>query len=100
MMLLCWEIIFQKINVTVIRDKHANKIKIDITDNGIGMSEERVKTIEEPFVTYKDDAPGLGIPLAIRVIKDCHGVIKFNSEENVGTTIKITLNMFKENIKK
>lgn len=90
----------KKINVTVIRDKHANKIKIDITDNGIGMSEERVKTIEEPFVTYKDDAPGLGIPLAIRVIKDCHGVIKFNSEENVGTTIKITLNMFKENIKK
>lgn len=88
----------RKINVIVIRDKHANKIKIDIKDNGIGMNEERLKTIQEPFVTYKDDAPGLGIPLAIRVIKDCRGVIKFNSTENNGTTIKITLNMFKENI--
>lgn len=90
----------RKINVIVIRDKHANKIKIDIKDNGIGMSEERLKKIQEPFVTYKDDAPGLGIPLAIRVIKDCHGVIKFNSVENEGTTIKITLNLFRENIKK
>lgn len=90
----------RKINVIVIRDKHANKIKIDIKDNGVGMSEERIKTIQEPFVTYKSDAPGLGIPLAIRVIKDCRGVIKFNSQENVGTTIKITLNMFKEDIKK
>ena len=90
----------RKINVIVIRDKHANKIKIDIKDNGIGMSEERLKKIQEPFVTYKDGAPGLGIPLAIRVIKDCHGVIKFNSVENEGTTIKITLNLFRENIKK
>ena len=89
----------RKINVIVIRDKHANKIKIDIKDNGVGMSEERLKTIQEPFVTYKDDAPGLGIPLAMRVIKDCRGVIKFNSQESEGTTIKITLNMFKENIK-
>ncbi len=90
----------RKINVIVIRDKHANKIKIDIKDNGIGMSEERIKTIQEPFVTYKDEAPGLGIPLVMRVIKDCHGVIKFNSVENEGTTIKITLNLFREDIKR
>ncbi|WP_300355984.1 ATP-binding protein [Fusobacterium sp.] len=89
----------RKINVIVIRDKHANKIKIDIKDNGIGMSEERIKTIQEPFVTYKDEAPGLGIPLVMRVIKDCRGVIKFNSVENEGTTIKITLNLFREDIK-
>lgn len=88
--------ILKKINVIVIRDKHANKIKIDIKDNGIGLTDEQLTKIQEPFVTYKDDTPGLGIPLAIRVIKDCHGVIKFSSNVNEGTTVKITLNMFKE----
>lgn len=86
--------LLKKINVIVIRDKHANKIKIDIKDNGIGMTKEQLAKIQEPFVTYKDDTPGLGIPLAIRVIKDCHGVIKFSSEVGEGTTVKITLNMY------
>lgn len=88
--------VLKKINVIVIRDKHANKIKIDIKDNGIGLSDEQLARIQEPFVSYKDDTPGLGIPLAMRVIKDCHGVIKFNSKSGEGTTVKITLNMFKD----
>ena len=88
--------ILKKINVIVIRDKHANKIKIDIKDNGIGLSEEQLIKIQEPFVSYKDDTPGLGIPLAMRVIKDCHGVIKFSSKCGEGTVVKITLNRYKE----
>lgn len=88
--------ILKKINVIVIRDTHANKIKIDIKDNGIGLSEEQLIKIQEPFVSYKDDTPGLGIPLAMRVIKDCHGVIKFSSKCGEGTVVKITLNMYKE----
>lgn len=88
--------ILKKINVIVIRDKQANKIKIDIKDNGIGLNEEQLIKIQEPFVTYKDDTPGLGIPLVMRVIRDCHGVIKFSSKPDEGTTVKITLNMFKE----
>ena len=80
----------------MIRDKHSNKIKIDIKDNGIGMTEEQLSNISQPFISYKEDAPGLGVPLIERVIKDCKGVVKFHSEKNVGTTVKITLNIFKE----
>ncbi len=86
----------KKITIIVIRDKIANKIKIDIKDNGIGMDEEQLKYIFQPFMTYKGDTPGLGVPLAERVIKDCKGVIKFYSTLNQGTEIKITLNIFKE----
>ena len=86
----------KKITIIVIRDKIANKIKIDIKDNGIGMDEEQLKYISQPFMTYKGDTPGLGIPLVERVIKDCKGVIKFYSTLNQGTEIKITLNIFKE----
>ncbi|WP_304205997.1 ATP-binding protein [Fusobacterium perfoetens] len=86
----------KKITIIVIRDKLANKIKIDIKDNGIGMSEEQLKDVFQPFMTYKGDTPGLGIPLAERVIKDCKGVIKIYSTPNQGTEVKITLNIFKE----
>ncbi len=86
----------KKINITVIKDKISNKIKIDIKDNGIGMTEEQLKYIFQPFITYKKNSTGLGIPLASRVIKDCKGVIKVYSEEGKGTEIKITLNIFKE----
>ncbi|MCI6152911.1 MAG: ATP-binding protein [Fusobacterium perfoetens] len=86
----------KKITIIVIRDKLANKIKIDIKDNGIGMNEEQLKDIFQPFMTYKGDTPGLGIPLAERVIKDCKGVIKIYSTPNQGTEVKITLNIFKE----
>lgn len=86
----------KKITIIVTRDKIANKIKIDIKDNGIGMDEEQLKYISQPFMTYKGDTPGLGIPLVERVIKDCRGVIKFYSNLQKGTEIKITLNIFKE----
>lgn len=88
--------IIKKIDIIVIRDKHSNKIKIDIKDNGIGMTEEQLSNISQPFISYKEDAHGLGVPLIERVIKDCKGVVKFHSEKNVGTTVKITLNIFKE----
>lgn len=90
----------RKINVIVTRDKYANKVKIDITDNGIGMSEENLGTIQEPFISFKDDAPGLGIPFAVKVVKSCDGVIKFDSKENVGTKVKITLNLFNDDLVK
>lgn len=86
----------KKITIIVTRDKIANKIKIEIKDNGIGMDEEQLKYISQPFMTYKGDTPGLGIPLVERVIKDCRGVIKFYSNPQKGTEIKITLNIFKE----
>ncbi len=86
----------KKITIIVTRDKIANKIKIEIKDNGIGMDEEQLKYISQPFMTYKGDTPGLGIPLVERVIKDCKGVIKFYSNPQKGTEIKITLNIFKE----
>ena len=88
--------VIKKIDIVVIRDKHSNKLKIDIKDNGIGMSEEKLDLVFQPFITYKEDAPGLGLPLVKRVIKDCKGVVKIYSKPQIGTTVKITLNILKE----
>lgn len=88
--------VIKKIDIVVIRDKHSNKLKIDIKDNGIGMPQEKLDLVFQPFITDKKDAPGLGLSLVKRVIKDCKGVVKIYSKQQIGTTVKITLNILKE----
>jgi len=88
--------VIKKIDIVVIRDKHSNKLKIDIKDNGIGISEGDLDLVFQPFITHKKDAPGLGLSLVKRVIKDCKGVVKIYSKPEIGTTVKITLNILKE----
>lgn len=88
----------KKINIIVSKDKNIDKIRINIMDNGKGMNEDQMQNILDPFVSYTEGTPGLGLAIVDRVIKDHHGVIKFYSKVNEGTDIKITLNIYKEEI--
>ncbi|MEO9967370.1 MAG: ATP-binding protein [Reichenbachiella sp.] len=68
-------------------------IKISITDDGKGMSEETVKKIFDPFFTTKEVGKGTGLGLAITygIIEKHNGTIEVESEEGKGTTFMITL---------
>ena len=86
----------KKINIIVTKEKNIDKIRINIIDNGIGMTKEQLENIFEPFVGYNENAPGLGLSIVSRIIKDHHGVIKISSQLDEGTDVKITLNIYKE----
>ena len=86
----------KKINIIVTKEKNVDKIRINIIDNGIGMTKEQLENIFEPFVGYNENAPGLGLSIVSRIIKDHHGVIKISSQLDEGTDVKITLNIYKE----
>ncbi|WP_300340595.1 sensor histidine kinase [Fusobacterium sp.] len=88
----------KKINIIVTKEKNVDKIRINIIDNGIGMTKEQLENIFEPFVGYNENSPGLGLAIVSRIVKDHHGVIKILSQENEGTDVKITLNIYKEEI--
>lgn len=88
----------KKINIIVTKEKNVDKIRINIIDNGIGMTKEQLENIFEPFVGYNENAPGLGLSIVSRIIKDHHGVIKISSQVDEGTDVKITLNIYKEEI--
>lgn len=88
----------KKINLIVTKDKNIDKIKINIIDNGIGMTEEQLSNIFDPFISFNENTPGLGLAIVQRIIKDHHGVIKFSSKIDEGTDVKITLNVYKEEI--
>ncbi|CAH0345891.1 HAMP domain-containing sensor histidine kinase [Bacillus sp. CECT 9360] len=80
------------INVT----KHDGKALIAITDNGIGMDQQQLERIGEPFFTLKDTGTGLGVMVTKSIIESHHGGIEYESEPGKGTEIFMTLPLHKE----
>ena len=64
---------------------------ITIRDTGIGISEEQLQNIFEPFVTYKKDGTGLGLAISKRIIDAHGGTISITSVENEGTTVTVSI---------
>lgn len=62
-----------------------NEIEIRIIDNGIGISEENLKKMKNPFFSTKQNGTGLGIYLSNEIVKAHDGKISFDSKN--GKTI-------------
>lgn len=92
-----------KINL-YITEKATNKPKVGcyefiFEDNGIGMSQEYLEHIFEPFTRNRNDArvekiqgTGLGMPITRNIIQMMNGTINVESELDAGT--RITVNIF------
>lgn len=71
--------------------------RFEISDTGIGMSEEKQKRLFEPFyrgethLTAKIEGTGLGLSIAKAIVDLKGGTISVESREGVGTTIVVEL---------
>lgn len=66
------------------------ELRIEITDNGQGMTEEQLSRLGEPYFTTKGQhGTGLGMMTAIQIIKMMNGRISVESKLNKGTTFYI-----------
>ncbi len=66
-------------------------VVLRISDNGVGISDDVVDKIFEPYFTTKDFGSGIGLTLVYKVIKEHMGDIAVISDEGKGTTFTITL---------
>jgi PAS domain S-box-containing protein len=68
---------------------------VEVTDNGIGISNDDINNILLPFYTTKDEGKGTGLGLSIcyQIIKEMDGTIGITSEKSNGTFIKLILNI-------
>lgn len=64
---------------------------LKISDNGIGMSEEVVSRVFEPYYTTKANGTGLGLAMAYKVIKEFSGDIGVESDFGKGSTFTVNL---------
>ncbi|MCJ8012104.1 ATP-binding protein [Paenibacillus sp. KQZ6P-2] len=65
--------------------------RIRFTDNGIGMTDEVLQRIGEPFLTTKAEGNGLGMMIVKRIIEAHKGHLVITSEVDKGTTVDIYL---------
>jgi two-component system nitrogen regulation sensor histidine kinase NtrY len=77
------------INIEVISE--GNTIKIIVSDNGKGISDEVKDLIFEPKFTTKSSGMGLGLPMIKNIIEAYDGIISFTSNEGVGTVFTVVL---------
>ena len=66
-------------------------IRIDVIDNGQGMSNDAMEKIFQPFFTTKKSGTGLGLPVSKRIIEDHGGSLQIHSQAGQGTTVSIFL---------
>lgn len=66
-------------------------IRIDVIDHGIGISEEHISRVFDPYFTTKSEGTGLGLSICLSIIKKHGGTITVESKLNSGTTFSIFL---------
>ncbi|GHH99471.1 EAL domain-containing protein [Neobacillus kokaensis] len=74
-----------------ILSKGMDHITIRFIDQGIGISEERMKRIGEPFYSTKEKGTGLGLLITHKIVEEHGGRIDINSVLNQGTTVDVML---------
>jgi nitrogen fixation/metabolism regulation signal transduction histidine kinase len=77
--------------LTLTIDRRSDAVVVDITDTGVGMDDEALGRIFEPYFSTKATGTGLGLTIARRNVELSGGTIAVRSEKGVGTTVTITL---------
>lgn len=82
----------RKVNIILSQKRLNNKVELKIIDNGIGISEECLNKIYDPFMGEFENTLGLSLFFIKKAIKNYDGVIKHFSKVGKYTEVRITLN--------
>lgn len=80
-------------SIAVFCSKQENSILFSIEDNGIGIPEEDLQKVFDPFYTSDKSrsVAGLGLSICREIVEACNGSIWAEKNESGGTSIKIRL---------
>lgn len=67
----------------------ANKVLIDIIDEGVGISEEIIHKLDEPFFTTKQTGTGLGLMITKNILNHHQAKIEIIQNQHKGSTFRI-----------
>jgi len=83
------------IEIALIRDQTgAGQVRIELVDDGPGMSSEQLKELREPFYTTKSQGTGLGLTVVRTVVQAHHGSFALHSIPGQGSRASILLPVF------
>ena len=82
-------------NINISVEQADNKVIIEFSDTGSGISADKLDEIFQPFITTKPTGTGLGLPIVKRIVENARGEINLESEEGKGATFSVTLPLVK-----
>ncbi|MCC5803236.1 ATP-binding protein [Rossellomorea vietnamensis] len=78
-----------RVSITLLQ--HGTDAHVIVKDNGVGMEQERIEHLGEPFYSTKEKGTGLGLAVCQKIIERHKGHIHFKSEKQKGTAVEISL---------
>jgi signal transduction histidine kinase len=70
---------------------NGDNMEISIEDEGVGIPEQNVVNLGDPFFTTKQDGTGLGLMVTNQIIMDHKGHITFENKQPNGTKVTVLL---------
>ncbi|MDR2177870.1 MAG: PAS domain-containing sensor histidine kinase [Treponema sp.] len=77
--------------LTIKTGRADNEVTISVRDTGLGIPEENLSKIFEPYFTTKATGSGLGLTLVFKIIQEHRGEISVKSKEGEGSCFTISL---------
>ena len=78
-----------RITVRVEESTATDRLSIWVQDNGKGMPEEKIRHLEDPFVTTRETRRvGLGLSLLAAAARRCDGDLSVTAQPGRGTTVR------------
>jgi polar amino acid transport system substrate-binding protein len=81
------------VRISTYFDEEAAAVCIEVRDEGIGISEENLPRITDPFFTTRGEKGGTGLGLTVsdRIVRAHGGSLSFQSQVGGGTTVGVRL---------
>lgn len=77
--------------VTIEAKASSHEVAIAVRDEGVGISEDKIRKLGQPFYTTKEKGTGLGLMVSLNIIENHGGRVKVSSRLGVGTEILVYL---------
>jgi PAS domain S-box-containing protein len=71
--------------------KAGRYVRIVVTDTGVGIPEENLKQVLDPYFTTRENGSGLGLTTSYHIMKSHGGNLFVASEEGKGTSVSMLL---------
>jgi two-component system, sporulation sensor kinase E len=68
-----------------------DEVKLTVEDSGVGISEEDMPKIFEPYFTTKENGTGLGLTITFKIVREHDGEITVSSRPGQGSCFTINL---------
>jgi signal transduction histidine kinase len=78
-------------SITLTTEQEPGAVVLRVRDTGVGMDEEALSRVFEPYFSTKATGTGLGLPIARRNVELSGGRIDVESAKGVGTTVILRL---------